>query len=148
MLYWMGFFCLFCVSLFSAEHVYLKTPNISRENILGTNAGIRPYRKTGVRLEAEWLQDKLIIHNYGYGGSGLTLSFGGAKEVLEILDKQKVSSKIVAVFGAGVVGLATAYDLLEKGYKFALYSEQWNPDLTSNVAAGSWTPLSFPFRYS
>lgn len=144
MLYQIGFFCLFCASLFSAEHVYLKTPDISRENMIGTATGIRPYRKTGVRLEAELLQDKLIIHNYGYGGSGLTLSFGGSNEVLEILNNQKKSSKTVAVLGAGVVGLATAYDLLERGYEVHIYSEKWNPDLTSNVAAGSWTPASLP----
>lgn len=144
MIYKIGFLCLFCASLFSAEHVYLKTPNISRENMIGNMTGIRPYRKTGVRLEAELLQDKLIIHNYGYGGSGLTLSFGGSKEVLEILNNQKFSSGTVAVLGAGVVGLATAYDLLEKGFEVYIYSEKWNPNLTSNVAAGSWTPHSLP----
>jgi hypothetical protein len=144
MLYRIGFFCLFCVSLFSVEHVYLKTPDISRENIIGTNVGSRPFRKTGVRLEAELLKDKLIIHNYGYGGSGLTLSFGGAKEVLDILVNQKTPSKIVAVLGAGVVGLATAYDLLERGYEVHIYADEWIPNLTSNVAAGIWTPLSFP----
>lgn len=108
--------------------------------MIGTNTGIRPYRKTGVRLEAEWLQDKLIIHNYGYGGFGLTLSFGGSNEVLEILNDQNISSHKIAVLGAGVVGLATAYDLLEKGYEVHLYSDQWSPNLTSNVAAGIWTP--------
>jgi len=148
MLYKIGFFCLFCFSLFSAEHVYLKSPDISRENIIGTNVGIRPYRKSGVRLEAEWLQDKLIIHNYGYGGAGLTLSFGGAKEVLNILDNNNVSSGSIAVLGAGVVGLATAYDLLEKGYDVHIYAEDWVPNLTSNVAAGIWTPLSFPSAIS
>jgi hypothetical protein len=144
MFYWIGFFCLFCTSLFSTEHIYLKTPNLSRENIIGTNVGIRPFRKTGVRLEAEWLKDKLIIHNYGYEGSGLTLSFGGAKEVLDILDKQKTPSKTVAVLGAGVVGLATAYDLLERGYEVHLYADEWIPNLTSNVAAGIWSPPSCP----
>lgn len=144
MFYRIGFFCLFCLSLFGAEHIYLKTPNISRENIIGTNVGIRPFRKTGVRLEAELLKDKLIIHNYGYGGSGLTLAFGGAKEVLDILDKQKISSKTVAILGAGVVGLATAYDLLERGYEVHIYADEWSPNLTSNVAAGIWSPLSFP----
>ena len=142
MFYKISVFSLFCISLFSAEHVYLKTPNISRENIIGTNTGIRPYRKTGVRLEAEWLQDKLIIHNYGYGGSGLTLSFGGSNEVLGILNDENISSNPIAVLGAGVVGLATAYDLLEKGYEVHLYSDQWSPYLTSNVAAGIWTPLT------
>lgn len=138
------FFTLFWTSLFSAEHVYLKAPNFSRQEIIGTTVGIRPYRKTGVRLEAEWLQEKLVIHNYGYGGSGLTLSWGGSYEVLEILNSQEIASKSVAVLGAGVVGLATAYDLLENGYEVHLYSEKWSPDLTSNVAAGIWTPLTHP----
>ena len=148
MVFRIGFFCLFCISLFGVENVYLKTPNISQQEIIGTNVGIRPFRKSGVRLESQLLQDKLIIHNYGYGGSGLTLSFGGATEVLKILDNQKKSSKSVAVLGGGVVGLTTAYDLLEKGYEVHLYSDQWNPNLTSNVAAGIWTPLSFPHDLS
>ena len=73
MFYKIAFFCLFAISGLSLEHVYLKTPVISKENIIGTNVGIRPYRKTGVRIEAEKIRNKLIIHNYGYGGSGLTL---------------------------------------------------------------------------
>lgn len=144
MLYKIGFFCLFCASLFGAEHVYLKTPTISQQSIIGTTAGIRPFRKTGVRLEAELVRDKLIIHNYGYGGSGLTLSLAGSREVLEILDHQKTSVKSIAVLGAGAVGLAAAYDLLERGYEVHLYADQWSPNLTSNVAAGIWTPLSYP----
>jgi D-amino-acid oxidase len=139
-----AFFCLCITSIFSAEHVYLHTPNISKENIIGTNVGIRPFRKTGVRIEAEKIEDKLIIHNYGYGGSGLTLSFGGAQEVLEILANNDTSSKTVAVLGAGVVGLTTAYDLLAKGYEVHIYADEWSPNLTSNVAAGIWSPLSFP----
>lgn len=132
--------CLFWTTLLSTEEVYLKTPDISQEAIIGTNVGIRPYRKSGVRLEAEWFNDKLIIHNYGYGGSGLTLCFGGSKEVLDLLETQKTHVKTIAVLGAGVVGLAAAYDLLEKGYEVHLYSDKWSPHLTSNVAAGSWTP--------
>jgi len=148
MLHKIGFFCLFSLSLLGIEHVYLKTPNISRQEIIGTSVGIRPYRSSGVRLESEWFQDKLIIHNYGYGGSGLTLSFGGAKKVFDILETQETSSKVIAVLGAGVVGLTTAYDLLEKGYEVHIYSDEWSPNLTSNVAAGIWTPLSFPLDIS
>ncbi len=144
MFYRICFASLFCFSLFSAEHVFLKTPNISRDNIIGTNVGIRPFRKSGVRIEAEKIQDKLIIHNYGYGGSGLTLAFGGAEQVLDLLNQEKPSSKSVAVLGAGVVGLAAAYDLLEQGYDVHLYADNWNPYLTSNVAAGIWSPLSLP----
>jgi D-amino-acid oxidase len=134
--------CLFYVSLFGIEHVYLKTPDLSEENIIGTHVGIRPYRTTGVRLEAEWMREKLIIHNYGYGGSGLTLAFGGSYEMLQVLRDQNPSGTSVAVLGAGAVGLAAAYDLLEMGYEVHLYAENWSPHLTSNVAAGSWTPHS------
>lgn len=144
MFYKIAFFCLCITSVFSAEHVFLHTPNISKENIMGTNVGIRPFRKTGIRIEAEQIEDKLIIHNYGYGGSGLTLSFGGVQEVLEIIANNDTSSKTVAILGAGVVGLTTAYDLLEKGYEVHIYSDEWSPNLTSNVAAGIWSPLSFP----
>lgn len=144
MFYKIVFFCLCVTSVFSAEHIYLHTPDISKNNIIGTNVGIRPFRKTGVRIEAEQIEDKLIVHNYGYGGSGLTLAFGGAQEVLQILENQKNASKTVAILGAGVVGLTTAYDLLERGYEVHIYADEWSPNLTSNVAAGIWTPLLFP----
>ncbi len=144
MRYKIGFFVLFCLSLFGVEHVYLKTPNLSRENILGTNVGIRPYRKSGVRIEAEVIQNKLILHNYGYGGSGLTLCLGGAKEVVDMLNAQNPHSRGVAILGAGVAGLATAHDLLEQGYEVHIYSDEWSPNLTSNVAAGIWSPLVLP----
>lgn len=144
MFYKIAFCCLYITSVFSAEHVHLKTPMILKENVIETKVGIRPFRKTGIRIEAEQIEDKLIVHNYGYGGSGLTLAFGGAEEVLKILDERKISSKTVAVLGAGVVGLTMAYDLLENGYEVHLYSSEWSPNLTSNVAAGIWSPLSFP----
>lgn len=47
--------------------------------------GLRPCR-TQVRLEAEKSPSgKLLIHNYGHGGGGVTLSWGCAKEVTELL---------------------------------------------------------------
>lgn len=144
MRYKVGFFLLFCVSLFGVEHVYLKAPDLSRENLLEVKAGVRPCRKMGFRIEAEPLEDKLLIHNYGYGGSGLTLCFGGAKEVIDVLTAHHLPTKTVAVLGAGVAGLATAYDLLQEGYEVHLYADQWIPNLTSNVAAGIWTPLDLP----
>ena len=51
--------------------------------------GYRPVRDIhgdGVRLELEKLQDKSVIHNYGHGGAGVTLSWGCAKEVLDIIN--------------------------------------------------------------
>ena len=136
--------CFFSLNAEEPPHIYLKTPNFSQENITGLNVGIRPVRKYGVRIEMESIQNKLIIHNYGYGGSGLTLSFGGSKEVLEILNNQNAISKTVAILGGGVIGLTTAYDLLEQGYDVHIYADNWSPNLTSNVAAGIWSPLWLP----
>ena len=141
MQYLIGCFVFLICCLFGEQHVYLTTPNLSKENMIGTNVGIRPFRKSGVRIEAVQLQDKLIVHNYGYGGSGLTLCFGGSKEVSDILKSHSLLPKKAAVLGAGIAGLATAYDLLLQGYQVTIYADAWSPNLTSNVAAGIWSPL-------
>jgi D-amino-acid oxidase len=47
--------------------------------------GLRPFRKTGIRVEKARLRDgRSVVHNYGHGGSGFTLSWGCAREVLEL----------------------------------------------------------------
>ncbi len=46
--------------------------------------GLRPYRSRGVRLEAE--AGTRIVHNYGHGGSGVTLSWGCALEVAGLVE--------------------------------------------------------------
>lgn len=48
-------------------------------------AGLRPFRSQNVRLERE--QDTCIIHNYGHGGGGVTLSWGCAMDVVEIANE-------------------------------------------------------------
>lgn len=128
------------------EDVYLKAPDLSDEKIIGYQVGVRPYRKSGIRLETEPMEGKILIHNYGYGGSGLTLCWGGAQEVLTLLEQEKnknrelASADSVAVLGAGVIGLAAAYELLERGYRVNIYADEFSPNLTSDVAAGIWSP--------
>jgi len=59
--------------------------NIDSPKILRERVGLRPFRKSGVRLEKEKLGDgRTVIHNYGHGGSGFTLSWGCASEVLNL----------------------------------------------------------------
>jgi D-amino-acid oxidase len=48
--------------------------------------GLRPGRAE-VRLEKELISGKVIIHNYGHGGSGVTLSWGCAEEVVELANE-------------------------------------------------------------
>jgi D-amino-acid oxidase len=48
--------------------------------------GLRPLRAGNVRLESE--PDSSIIHNYGHGGSGVTFSWGCAREIVEKLSTE------------------------------------------------------------
>ncbi|HWS38443.1 MAG TPA: FAD-dependent oxidoreductase [Actinoplanes sp.] len=59
-------------------------PEIGGADILGHRAGIRPWRSE-VRLEHEDLGDRHIVHNYGHGGAGVSLSWGCAEDVTEIV---------------------------------------------------------------
>ena len=38
----------------------------------------RPFRAAGPRIETETVGDKRLVHNYGHGGSGWSLSWGAA----------------------------------------------------------------------
>jgi D-amino-acid oxidase len=59
--------------------------NIEKPNVLAERVGLRPFRKSGVRLERDQLSDgRTVIHNYGHGGSGFTLSWGCAREVVDL----------------------------------------------------------------
>ena len=58
---------------------------IEKPNVVAERVGLRPFRKSGVRLERDQLRDgRAVIHNYGHGGSGFTLSWGCACEVLDL----------------------------------------------------------------
>jgi D-amino-acid oxidase len=58
---------------------------IKKPNVLAERVGLRPFRKSGVRLERARLSNgQTVIHNYGHGGSGFTLSWGCAEEVAEL----------------------------------------------------------------
>ncbi len=58
---------------------------IDKPNLLAERVGLRPFRKSGVRLERDCLSDgRAVIHNYGHGGAGFTLSWGCAREVLDL----------------------------------------------------------------
>jgi D-amino-acid oxidase len=58
---------------------------ISNPQVLAERVGLRPFRKSGVRLERDRLRDgRTVIHNYGHGGAGFTLSWGCAREVVNL----------------------------------------------------------------
>ena len=62
---------------------------LSSVQVLEHKVGLRPGRPT-IRLETELLPgDRLCIHNYGHGGAGVTLSWGCAEEVLELIRRTR-----------------------------------------------------------
>jgi D-amino-acid oxidase len=62
------------------------TLKIAPPPIITTRVGLRPFRKSGVRLELGRMADgRPLIHNYGHGGSGFTLSWGCAETVLKLV---------------------------------------------------------------
>lgn len=53
-------------------------PGLKESDVIESIAALRPYRRGDVRVEAQYINDRLIIHNYGHGGAGVTLSWGSA----------------------------------------------------------------------
>src|SRR5215475_14402341 len=90
--------------------------------------GIRPHRAGGVRLEldeeviASRHGSKFLIHNYGHGGAGITLSFGCASVVADHVRslKRDMRRPAVAVIGCGVIGLTVAAELRRRWPKLRL----------------------------
>jgi D-amino-acid oxidase len=62
---------------------------IERSDVIAQRVGLRPYRRAGIRLESARLGDgRPVIHNYGHGGAGFTLSWGCAEEVCRLAQLQ------------------------------------------------------------
>jgi D-amino-acid oxidase len=112
---------------------------VAENRLIRTVAGLRPYRAAGFVVRAEALGDKRLVHNYGHGGAGITLSWGTSKLAAEL--GLAGHSGPVAVLGAGVMGLTTARLVQEAGFPVTLYAASLPPDTTSNIAGGQWSPF-------
>jgi D-amino-acid oxidase len=113
--------------------------NVAPGRVIRTLAGLRPYRAAGFVVRAEALGDKRLVHNYGHGGAGITLSWGSAKLAVEL--GLPGHHGPVAVIGAGVMGLSTARLIQEAGFAVTLYAKALPPDTTSNIAGGQFHPF-------
>lgn len=104
-------------------------------------AGVRPFRKGSYRLEPDpnIITGKLVVHNYGHGGAGITMSWGCAQIVRDIVVRHGATGG-VAVLGAGVMGLTVATLLREASINVKVYADKFTPDTTSDVAGGQWSP--------
>jgi D-amino-acid oxidase len=113
--------------------------NVSPARVIRTIAGLRPYRAAGFVVRAEALGDKRLVHNYGHGGAGITLSWGSSR--LATLLGLPGHQGPVAVIGAGVMGLTTARLAQEAGFQVTIYTRALTPDTTSNIAGGQFHPF-------
>ncbi len=114
--------------------------NVAQDRIIRSICGLRPYRRSGFVVRPEKLGDTLVVHNYGHGGAGITLSWGTAKLAVD-LAAQGYSGP-VAVLGSGVVGLSATRLLQDAGFSVTIYAKDLPPNTTSNVAGGWWYPVT------
>jgi D-amino-acid oxidase len=119
----------------------LERVDVAQDRIIRRVVGLRPFRPSGFVVRAESLGDKLLVHNYGHGGAGVTLSWGTAELAADLV-RDSARTGQAAVLGCGAVGLATARVLQDRGFDVTIYARQLPPDTTSNVAGAMWFPSS------
>ena len=124
-----------------AHHqVNLPLINASWDRVIRTTVGLRPHRDSGFRLEPDKLDQKLLIHNYGHGGAGMSLSWGTGQIAAEIALAH--TERRAAVVGCGVVGLTSARQLQRRGFDVTIYAMAVPPNTTSNMSLAGFTPTS------
>jgi hypothetical protein len=101
---------------------------------------LRPFRTKGPNLDVEQIGDAMVVHNYGHGGSGWSLSWGSAE--MAVQKAMARSPKQIAVIGCGIIGLTSAITAQRAGAQVTIYTRELLPRTRSVRANGSWTPDS------
>jgi D-amino-acid oxidase len=128
-----------------ADCAPLAPVKVDAGRVIRTVAGLRPYRASGFVVRREQFGDKALVHNYGHGGAGITLSWGSSKLATELgLQGHRGPA---AVIGAGIMGLTTARLVQEAGFPVTIYTAALPPHTTSNIAGGQIAPFGH-FRES
>ena len=120
--------------------VRLPLVNAAWDRVIRTTIGLRPFRPSGFVLKADKLDGKTIIHNFGHGGSGMSLSWGTASMATDLAMPH--TDRRAAVLGSGVVGLTSARELQRHGFGVTIYAATVPPDTTSNMSLAGFTPTS------
>jgi D-amino-acid oxidase len=117
----------------------LEPVKVDPSRVIRTVAGLRPYRASGFVVRREQIGDKALVHNYGHGGAGITLSWGSSRLATNL--GLQGHHGPVAVIGAGIMGLTTARLVQQAGFPVTIYAAALPPDTTSSVAAGQISPF-------
>jgi len=81
-----------------------------------------------------------VIHHYGHGGSGWSLSWGSGYEAMKLA--LATGDRDFAVIGCGAIGLTTAVLLARTGARVTIYAKDLPPFTRSSWATGVFTPDS------
>jgi glycine/D-amino acid oxidase-like deaminating enzyme len=114
--------------------------DVSLDRVTRTTVGLRPYRAGGFVLRAEGHDGKTIVHDFGHGGGGMSLSWGTALLAGELA--LQTEKRNAAVIGCGVIGLSTARVLQDAGFAVTIYARDLPPATTSNMSGAQWSPSS------
>jgi D-amino-acid oxidase len=120
--------------------VNLVPVNASWDRIIRTTVGLRPHRDAGFVLKTDKLDDKLLVHNYGHGGAGMSLAWGTGLMAAEFATEHP--ARQAAVIGCGSVGLTCARQLQRRGFDVTIYAMSVPPYVTSNMSLAGFTPAS------
>jgi D-amino-acid oxidase len=112
----------------------------SWDRIIRTTVGLRPHRDAGFVLKPDKLDDKLLVHNYGHGGAGMSLAWGTGLMAAEFATQHQ--SRQAAVIGCGSVGLTCSRQLQRRGFDVTIYALAVPPNVTSNMSLAGFTPAS------
>jgi glycine/D-amino acid oxidase-like deaminating enzyme len=110
------------------------------DRITGVYVCTRPFRAAGPRIEIEKLDDTTIVHNYGHGGSGWSLSWGSGAIAVDLV--RQAGARDIGVIGCGALGLTSAILAQRAGFNVRIYAKELPPDVYSMRASGLWTPDS------
>ncbi|MDP9010989.1 MAG: FAD-binding oxidoreductase [Pseudomonadota bacterium] len=123
-----------------AASLQLTPVRASTDRITRITVCTRPFRAHGPRLDAERVGSKLIVHNYGHGGSGWSLSWGSSS--IAVRKAMATGERDIAVIGCGALGLTSALLLQRAGARVTIYAKELPPNVRSSLATGLWTPDS------
>src|SRR5438034_6037284 len=112
----------------------------SWDRVIRTTVGLRPHRDAGFVLKPDKLDDRLLIHNYGHGGAGMSLAWGTGLMAAEFATEHQ--ARQAAVIGCGSVGLTAARQLQRRGFDVTIYALAVPPNVTSNMSLAGFTPAS------
>jgi len=112
----------------------------SWDRVLRTTVGLRPHRKSGFVLRADRLGDKLLIHNYGHAGAGMSIAWGCGVVASEFA--LQTEARRAAVIGCGSPGLTAARQLQRRGFDVTIYAMTVPPYTTSNMSLAGFTPTT------